>query len=190
MPISPYLANVMLSDFDKKIGEYGISMVRYADDLIAFGESEQECEGIHELCVSLLAKEGLSIHPLGKDSKTVICAPHKIVEFLGLGLTGPNKGCQIIVTNNQLAAIKKKILDYSDLDFCLRNGVTLSKLLGFIERSVAGYASAYDLCRNSEQLAHTLSSAKSKALTQLFTQRLGIEYKRLTKKQRIFLEIE
>jgi RNA-directed DNA polymerase len=36
MPLSPILANLVLSEFDGKIERYGLKMVRYADDIAIF----------------------------------------------------------------------------------------------------------------------------------------------------------
>ncbi len=36
MPLSPILANLVLSEFDGKIEKSGLKMVRYADDIAIF----------------------------------------------------------------------------------------------------------------------------------------------------------
>jgi len=190
MPVSPYLANLYLHNFDMKIEKLNIPMVRYADDLVAFGTSKQECEEIHEICLEQLGKEGLAIHPLGTSSKTVIVGPTETVEFLGLGLEKSKDGYSLVVTKKQLEAITNKILDTSSIDHCLRNGITLTRLIRRLDDQTSGYYGAYDVCSNLEQLDHTLKAAKSKSLQRLFLEEFGIKYKNLTNKQKRFLQIE
>ncbi len=190
MPASPYLANLMLFEFDKEIEKMRIPMVRYADDLIAFGNSEKECKEIHEKCVELLAKEGLNIHPIAKSSKTMIAEPSEPIEFLGLSLSPDTKnGYSLIVADKQLNAIKQKILELGDLDHCIKQGISISKLTRKVDDSISGYLGAYSICNNTEQLEQTINSAKSLAMSRLFVDQFGIDFKSLTNKQKQFLEL-
>lgn len=189
MPASPYLANVMLSDFDKEIEKRKLPLIRYADDIIAFGKNREECERIHEICTSLLNDEKLFVHPVGSNKKTTIASPTETVEFLGLGLAQSNGGYELIVTENQLGSLRQKIMQVSDLDYCLKSGISISKLTKQIGYMIDGYISAYEICSNHEQLEHSVLSAKSLALKQLFIKGFKIDYERLNNKQKRFLEI-
>lgn len=189
MPASPYLANVMLSDFDRMIEKHKLPLIRYADDIIAFGASEGECRRIHDICSDLLNDEELFIHPVGDNQKTVIANPTETVEFLGLGLAKVDDGYQLIVTDKQLQSLKQKILQVADMDYCRKNKITISGLTRMLSDKIAGFLSAYDLCSNGEQLDHCLKAAKSLALKNLFVNEFGISYEELTKKQKYFLEI-
>ncbi|WP_415911907.1 reverse transcriptase domain-containing protein [Neptuniibacter sp. QD37_11] len=189
MPISPYLANLMLRDFDTALINKNVKAVRYADDLITFSNSHSLAKETHILCYDLLAKEGLSIHPLEKGTKTVIAAPEEPIEFLGLALT-PTKGeYQLKITDQQLTAIQSKIIQLGDINTCLKHGITLSKLVQKIEGKITGFKGAYDLCQNIQQLEHSLESSKNKALKKVLAD-LGINYSELTTKQQRFLEID
>lgn len=190
MPMSPYLANLMLLEFDKEIEARGISMVRYADDFVAFASSESECKDIHELCVGLLANEGLDLHPLNQSEKTVICNPYETIEFLGLGLAYNSCGYSLEVTKKQRDSINQKILELSDLDHCMKQGISISKLTRKLEDMISGYYGAYyGLCSNYEQLSDVMEAAKNKAMSTLFIKQFGIDYESLTSKQKCFLEI-
>ncbi len=189
MPMSPYLSNLMLMEFDQKIQAKGISMVRYADDFVAFASSESECEEIHELCVEQLAKEGLNIHSLNTSSKTVIARPSEPIEFLGLELSHTSDGYKLKVSQNQCNSIKQKILQLSDLDYCIMQGVSISRLTRKLEDTISGYYGAYGLCSNLDQLTDVVESAKNLAMSRLFVDEFGIDYKLLTEKQKKFLEI-
>lgn len=189
MPASPYLANLMLLDFDRAIESSGIPMVRYADDLIAFANSEQECIDIHNKCTLLLEKEGLMIHPISATGKTQIAKPSNTIEFLGLGLAPSRGSYNLIVTVEQFNSIKQKILQFSDLNYCIKNNISISKLTRKLEDKVNGYYGAYGLCDNFDQLSHTIEAARSEVMSKLFVKQFGIDYKSLTNKQKQFLEI-
>ncbi|MGA8596014.1 MAG: reverse transcriptase/maturase family protein [Bryobacteraceae bacterium] len=71
MPLSPILSNFLLRDFDRAFAERSHALVRYADDLVVFASSRDECEAIRELTETELAKLKLQLSP----EKTEICAP-------------------------------------------------------------------------------------------------------------------
>lgn len=188
MPISPYLANLMLIDFDAALSKKRIPAVRYADDLIAFGSCRSEVEDIHDLCFELLKKERLSIHPLEDGTKTVIADPNETIDFLGLGLAPICDKYELIVTNQQLKAIHTKLMALSDMNRCLEQGITLSIFIQKLEGKISGFRGAYDLCSNHEQLEHYLNFSRNKTVKTIL-HGLGINYSALTEKQRSFLEI-
>ena len=131
MPISPYLANLYLHDFDKEMIAANIPMIRYADDIIAFRSNKQECLDLHDKCRSSLTKLELRLHDisLNGQTKTSISSPNDTVEFLGLGLAKSNESYQLIVTTDQLNSIKQRLYQMSKMDYCSKNGITISKLL-------------------------------------------------------------
>ncbi|MFT6435120.1 MAG: group II intron reverse transcriptase/maturase [Candidatus Azotimanducaceae bacterium] len=190
MPVSPYLANIYLNKFDKEIEKLNIPMVRYADDIIAFASSEEECIRIHTICSELLAREGLQIHPIDEGKKTVIASPEEDVEFLGLGLKFKDNDYTLVVTEEQLNSIQNKVLEMSSMEYCLKNGISLSGLMRKLDDRINGYYGAYGICSNKEQLAHALNSVKSKSITRLLTDEFNIDYRGLTNKQKRFLQIE
>jgi len=189
MPISPYLANLMLLEFDRSIQKKGISMIRYADDFIVFSDSESECYDIHKYCVEELSRIGLDIHPIGDSDKTVIASPSDTIEFLGLGLSKISDGYTLKVTHNQLESIKNKIFMIGDLDYCMKNGIHISKLTERLDDMVSGYSGAYHVCSNHDQLIDVLNSARNETMTRLFVRNFGIEYKSLSMKHKKFLQI-
>lgn len=189
MPISPYLANLMLKNFDASLQNQRVKAIRYADDLIVLCDNRQECEATHRLSVSLLDKENLSIHPLEDQTKTTIASPEEMVEFLGLGLSPSEDKYHLIVTDNQLASIKGKLLAMSDINTCLTQNIKMTNFLNRLEGKISGFRGAYTLCKNKEQLEKILDSGKNKVLKRMFNQ-LGINYKELTKKHRLFLGLD
>ncbi|MCY0966630.1 reverse transcriptase domain-containing protein [Parathalassolituus penaei] len=187
MPMSPYLANLMLLDFDRSIQSKKVPMVRYADDFVAFSGSEEGCRDIHEYCVGKLSKIGLEVHPIGEENKTIIASPLDTVEFLGLGLVRKADGYAIEVTQKQLDAVKCKVYQYCDLDYCAKNNVNISGLMGKLDGVVSGYLGVYRECSNFEQLKNVLESARNDVMNRLFVSQFGIRYENLTNKQKQFL---
>jgi len=87
MPLSPMLANLVLSDFDASFRRQKIEMVRYADDLLLFFDSKRAAQDGFQFVRQQLAEQGLTIPELGGEfSKTQIVAPRQPVTFLGLEL--------------------------------------------------------------------------------------------------------
>ncbi|WP_410052242.1 reverse transcriptase domain-containing protein [Bradyrhizobium sp. SZCCHNS30582] len=95
MPLSPILANLVLSEFDAAFRRERIEMVRYADDLLVFFNSKRDARSGFEFVRTQLGRQGLTIPELGDDnSKTQIVAAEQPVYFLGLELaySGSNGG--------------------------------------------------------------------------------------------------
>ncbi len=44
MPLSPYLSNVFLGNFDKVLERNSLQAIRYVDDIVVFCSSENECK--------------------------------------------------------------------------------------------------------------------------------------------------
>ncbi|HCS64166.1 MAG TPA: hypothetical protein DIW64_08835, partial [Cellvibrio sp.] len=122
MPISPYLSNLYLAEFDKAAIKLGLPMIRYADDIIAFGNSEEDCLKIHEFCKNELDKLELKIPEVSEKDKNIIAPPNQTIEFLGLGISKDKKaGYKLIVTDDQIAKIKTKLFEMTDINYCHKN---------------------------------------------------------------------
>lgn len=191
MPVSPYLANLYLEAFDRSMVDAGIPMVRYADDIVAFASSREECISLHDHCRKSLSLVGLSLHDISEqnETKTSISNPEEMVEFLGLGLVKYRDGYQLIVTDQQLTTIKQSLFELSKMDYCFKHGITISKLLSRLDSKIRGYQAAYDCCANKPQLADSLRDWREEVVRRVFVDNFGIEPSQLTKNQRSFLEI-
>lgn len=78
-PISPILANLYLTDFDKKFTMSGHQLVRYCDDFVILCRTEEEAKKALQTAERELAKRNLKLHA----EKTRILAPTDEFEFLG-----------------------------------------------------------------------------------------------------------
>lgn len=187
MPISPYLANLFLWEFDHAAMAKDFAMVRYADDLIFFASSEFDCEEIHVFCTDRLAEIGLSIDPVGQG-KTFIAKPNESVEFLGISIDASNSNYAANVPSKKINDCRAELISLGDLDVLLERKLTISTLMQKLSGKITGWTEAYNFCANIEQLTHVLNSSRRKAIESIFTKGLGMQS--LTEKQRRFLEIE
>ncbi len=190
MPISPYLSNLYLADFDKAVVKYEIPMIRYADDIIAFGKSEEDCLKIHEFCKKNLDKLDLKIPEISEKDKTTIATPNQTIEFLGLGISKDKKAeYKLIVTDDQIAKIKTKLFELVDINYCHKHKITIGKLIQKIDNRISGYENAYDICSNRNSLSQSLNDLKSDVLGKILSSNFGMDINSLSKKQKIFLEL-
>jgi RNA-directed DNA polymerase len=83
MPLSPILANLVLSEFDNRIERNGKKMVRYADDIAVFFKTKKEAEEGHKFVSDTLAHIKLTIPGLSDNSKTQLLGPSDPIDFLG-----------------------------------------------------------------------------------------------------------
>ena len=84
MPLSPLLANLALSEFDKEVAGRKIGMVRYADDLVLFFRTKDEVEDGRQYLKLLLRTFQLSIPDITEGSKTKIVSRSDCFNFLGM----------------------------------------------------------------------------------------------------------
>tara|TARA_A200000113_G_C8851573_1_gene350391 strand:+ start:145 stop:1353 length:1209 start_codon:yes stop_codon:yes gene_type:complete len=190
MPISPYLANLFLTDFDKLITKKKIQMVRYADDLIAFAKSSRQCESIHDLCKGKLRSLGLEIHDIGPGSKTEIKEPHEMVEFLGVGLeVTPKRQYQLIVPDSKKAIIKNELYKYKNISFCAKHDLNISTLQSLMLNKIDGYLEAYRHCVNAQALGNFLADTYQCVMHSILLDEYKIDLNSLSKNQINFLRL-
>ena len=80
IPLSSFLANLYLSDLDRRMYEAGALYARYSDDIIVFADSEEELARYRAEITGTLADRGLAVNPK-KVSQT---AAHEPWTFLGI----------------------------------------------------------------------------------------------------------
>jgi hypothetical protein len=189
MPLSPFFANLILRNFDQTIQNANISMVRYADDLICLCESNSACRDVHELVGETLLKEGLTVPPVGPESKSQIYGPDEPADFLGLQLRPQNGEYILEISGKQIQEIRKRIISFADFDSLDKQGITFSVFLRRLDGMLAGYSGAYEFAANANHLGLVLDSARSEAVEQLLSKTLGISVKQLPIASKRFLGI-
>jgi group II intron reverse transcriptase/maturase len=84
--ISPLLANIYLNHFDRRMGEEGFLLLRYADDFLVFCKEEWEAKKALEVARRILDSElKLTLHP---DKTRIVNARVHGVEFVGFKFNG------------------------------------------------------------------------------------------------------
>ena len=80
--IAPVLSNIYLMQFDHEVVQKCRCYVRYSDDILVLGETEQELVEIRNFMGVYLEKMGLTLH----EDKTKIVPLTERVDFLGYTL--------------------------------------------------------------------------------------------------------
>ena len=84
--ISPLLANIYLNHLDRRMGEEGYLLIRYADDFLIFCKTEYEAEKALQMARQTLEQElRLTLNP---EKTKIVMARKKGVEFLGFRFNG------------------------------------------------------------------------------------------------------
>ena len=83
-PQSSFYANLFLADLDRSFEARGILYARYSDDIIVFGETEEEIRGYASEIRSFFSASGLAVNP----DKEFQYLPHQAFTFLGFQISG------------------------------------------------------------------------------------------------------
>jgi len=164
MPLSPILSSFFLRDFDKEIrkqvGEEKI--IRYADDIIAFGNSEDECEKIRKIIEGKLNEIKLKIPSLSdQKSKTEIVRPEVSVTFLGMEIYKASDGRYgKRIAREKCEEIEVELHKELSLSYAIENDLTLSKLLQRFDSKKRGYKDAYKCADNSGRFMDKIDEIK------------------------------
>ena len=187
MPFSPFFANLFLRDFDTAVEKRGLHMVRYADDLIFFADSESACKEIHEFTKDELGKIQLSIPEFGPTSKSRIFAPSESAEFLGVALKKNGTAYVLEVPDSKIRKAGGNIKSYTATEKVMKEKFTLAAVQSRIDAAIAGYVDAYAFANNVAQVERWLLQAKRECMHALITEMLGIDISKLSLGARTFL---
>lgn len=105
-PVSPFFANVYLSDMDKWFCERGTEYFRYSDDILIFADTEEEMNFYIQKFTDILREHRLSVN----KSKVMLAKPCETWEFLGFSY---DRG-EIDLSENTMKKIKGKIKRKAD----------------------------------------------------------------------------
>lgn len=186
MPLSPILSNFLLRDFDQAFATARYDLVRYADDLIVLASTREECAAIEALTRAELSKLGLGL----SEQKTETREPVEPVEFLGmeLGLRPGTSNYCLTVSKDQLAKIREQFTNFHDVDFAMKEGLDLPKLLRRLENMKSGYRTAYRVADNFETLDQQLDQWTDNCITKVYASMFDTKtIANLTTTQRRFL---
>jgi len=101
VPISAFLANYYLKDLDGYFYKNGLLYARYADDIMVFGDTEEEVRQYQKIIKDFLSTKELAVN----TEKEYFYKPGEKFEFLGFSF----QDGIIDISNNSLKKIKGKI---------------------------------------------------------------------------------
>jgi hypothetical protein len=190
MPLSPILANLVLSEFDRKIERSGLKMVRYADDIAVFFETKQKAKEGHKLIKEMLASIELTIPELTDNSKTQLYGPSDPIDFLGREIVriGPDNNVVSRVAQKQIRKIVRKLDDEYTLQSRMRIDSNFQETLVEIWDSVSAYLAVYKDAYNFISLDSALRGASSRIIGEIFRELFGEHaLSNITNEERRFL---
>jgi hypothetical protein len=192
MPLSPILANFVLSRFDREIEKRNIKMVRYADDLILFFKQKADAQRGKDIVVELLGSLDLRIPELEDGSKSQIVDRANPVDFLGLELIFLGKANKFVsrVPGRQIEKIKTQLIaDYS-LSALVEQNKNFQSALVDLSRSIASYLGIYRSVNNHANFKSEMVGTARTIVRKLFQQVFGENaIKGLSYESKLFLGI-
>ncbi|MBP6732616.1 MAG: hypothetical protein KA149_11190 [Chitinophagales bacterium] len=139
--LSPLMANIYLSSFDKRMTSAGYKMIRYADDFIVMCRSYDEASNALALAKDELESNlGLTIHPISdphdEKGKTRIADPkyHKF-SFLSIRFNG----LELWVNEKKLLQLKELVREVTDVT----DGQSLLQTLKKTKNLLEGWLAAF-----------------------------------------------
>jgi len=156
MCLSPFLGNLVLSQFDKDMNEGDCVCIRYVDDIIIIAPSGKAASARYKKAANLLAQLGMKF-AVEKSSAKPIEVTQRF-EYLGIefsaGLLRPStksrtsisrRAAEVAATSLQAMRSAKNLKDFSD-DYSIPK--TLNKISGMSR----GWANHYRFCNDLETI--------------------------------------
>ena len=140
MPASPMLSNLLLKEFDQSLVRAGFHVVRYADDIAIFGQTQNECLEALKFIRSELQTLKLDVPELSAATKTSISGPTEDVEFLGVAIRHFAEGYKFCIPKDKLKKIGNNLLEISSFEYCKKHRRTIPEMMRTIDAMVAGHA--------------------------------------------------
>ncbi|MNW52433.1 Group II intron-encoded protein LtrA [compost metagenome] len=107
-PLSPLLANIYLNEFDQEMRNRGVTVIRYADDIVVLAKSKRAATRLLESCGAYLENR-LKLKMNVQKSKVVSVVAQKHFKFLGFALGKNGSGVYIRVHRQSLVKAKRRL---------------------------------------------------------------------------------
>jgi RNA-directed DNA polymerase len=175
MPLSPILANLVLSEFDREIARAGIEMIRYVDDILLFFASKEATLEGHDFIKASLRKLELDIPELADRSKTEIIAPREPVEFLGREIVYLGSINKVVanISRKQIAKIRWQLEGDYSYEARYKQGSNFQETVVDLWKSIASYFGIYKDAHNFFALDSELRAAARKIISDIFLDVFG-----------------
>ncbi|WP_168858299.1 reverse transcriptase domain-containing protein [Bradyrhizobium brasilense] len=186
MPLSPLLANLTLSKFDRAVERRRIPMIRYADDLLLFFDTEAEAKAGQEFVEAQLK----SIHLRLSSTKTVVFGPGQNVPFLGLEIAFYDRLSKYVarISRRQIRKIQDRIESAYSYSEVAKAPNTLGEVTVRLSRSISAYLGVYRNAHNYPALLAELEQTMRVVLINLYSDIFGVQAcEELDERARLFL---
>jgi Retron-type reverse transcriptase len=140
--ISPLLSNIYLDHFDQKMRANGIRIVRYADDILMFAETERDAKQYQRLAIEILEGE---LKLVVNQEKTHITTIEQGVAYLGFII----KPWGIIIHPKKIAAFKAKIKAMTPRT----HGMNVEAMVKKLNPVIRGWANFYRIANCKDVFA-------------------------------------
>jgi RNA-directed DNA polymerase len=189
MPLSPLLANLTLSKFDRAVETHRIPMVRYADDLLLFFGTEEEAKRGQAFVDEHLMRVGLKL----SQKKTFVYGPEQNIPFLGLEIAflATLRKYVARVSRPQIQKIKDRLESEYSYEAMVGSASTLSETTVRLTRSVAAYLGVYRTASDYVVLSDQLEKTMKVILSNLYSDIFGVDVcEKLDDRAKRFLGID
>ncbi len=153
--LSPLLGNVLLYEFDRELNKHAdVRCIRYIDDFIILGPSQNVVQDKHSKAISLLKQMGMST----SDKKTKKAKTNQVFNFLGIefanGLLRPGIGSRtkMIDSVEKCLAESMEAFKLSRGTKNLDRSMSLLRTLNRVSGIMQGWAKHYRFCNDGECL--------------------------------------
>jgi RNA-directed DNA polymerase len=177
MPLSPLLSNFEMRDFDGLAIKNNLKMVRYADDIVVFCNSESEAKRIYKNLVDWLSKLGHSIPALEEKKKTFIVPPNDGVEFLGLDIkfSETTHRYEVVLPDKTIRKILGETRRFSTQAACQEKKWDFAGFVKGMKSRNASLVSTYSKATNIEDFKKRLQIATNDTTRELLRDLFGAE---------------
>ena len=158
--LSPLIANIYLSDFDRLMNQKGIKCFRYIDDLLLIGPKSKNLKKAFESGKSYLKTLGLDVYdPFAENNKADIGNVDSGFDFLGCRIypgliqPSPQNRHKFLKRLKQIVSDSKKELNQiSSKDISIKLGFI--KTLDSLNNAVLGWGHAFSFCNDFQIMSH------------------------------------
>jgi retron-type reverse transcriptase len=158
--LSPLLGNVLLNDFDKQMNSRGITCLRYIDDFIILGKSQNSVSKAFTNARLLLAEHGLHAYiPATNSFKAAFGKVQDGFEFLGCqiipGLIRPDEKARQRLLSKIEDILKESYTAMSSPEETVKEKKSFIQSLMDIHNTIKGWGNQYSFC-NDQQMMENL----------------------------------
>ena len=147
-PLSPFLANVYLNEFDREYERRGVPVIRYADDIVLLCKSQRAAERLLESSIRYLEGK-LKLKVNREKSYIAKVNATKRFKFLGFAYSTGKDGLFIRVHPKVLLKAKNRLRALTKRN----RGVNVRQVMKEIKLSMTGWLNYYAIASMKQRMA-------------------------------------